>query len=340
MVRRKGIVMIKARPSVTLAVFVLAVFLYPNLSHAGSERPAVEEGLTLGVAARESSGLIYVAEKKGLFKKQGLNVTLKEYPTGLSGVNDLMAGKVDVATAAEFVFVIKSFEKSTLRIFSTVARGNDCQCIARRDAGIEKPSDLIGKRIGVVPGMQAEFFFNSFLSQNRIAPDKIKIRKITPPEIMKAIGDRSIDGVVTGLNTQDIKDLLGKNAISWSAQGFQDYYFLLISGEKFIQSRRSAVDRLLKALLEADEFVKKDRPEAQEIIKSSLKLNAAEGRALWDQNKYEVRLDQDLLVLMEAEARWAVRKGLVKGEKFPNYFKSVYLEGLKNIKPESISIIH
>jgi NitT/TauT family transport system substrate-binding protein len=267
-------------------------------------------------------------------------VTFKEYETGLSAVNDLLAEKVDVATAAEFVFVTKSFERSGLNIISTIARVNDCQCIARRDAGIEKPADLTGKRVGVVPGMQAEFFFNSFLSQNAIRPENVRERKITPPEIVKAIGEGSIDAVITGLNTQDIKDLLGKNGISWSAQGFQDYYFLLISEEKFVQTRRATVDRLLRALLEADQFVKKHRSEAQEIIKTSLKLSSSEEQALWGQNKYGVRLDQDLLILMEAEAKWAIRKGLAKGEPFPNYFKSIYLEGLKKINPESVSIIH
>lgn len=332
--------MLKRHSSIILVLLVVGGFLFPDLSHTGPQRAAIKEKITLGVAARESSGLVYVADKKGFFKKQGLDVTLKEYPTGLSAVNDLLAGKVDVATAAEFVFVTKSFERGRLRIFSTIARSNDCQCIARRNAGIEKPGDLIGKRVGVVPGMQAEFFFSSFLSQNGIAREKIKEIKISAPEIMKAIEEARVDAVITGLNTQDIKDLLGKNSISWSAQGFQDYYFLLISDEKFIQSRRPAVDRLLRALLEADQFVKKARPEAQEILKSSLKLSAAEERVLWEQNKYEVRLDQDLLILMEAEAKWAIRRGMVKRGPVPNYFISVYLEALETIKPESVSIIH
>ena len=317
----------------------LGIFLYsePVPSDPGT---SAQERITLGVAAQEFSALIYLAEKKGYFKKYGVEVALKEYETGLSAVNALIAGKVDVATAAEFVFVMKSFENSRLRIFSTIERGNSCQCIARRDAGIEKPADLIGKRIGVVPGMQSEFFFNSFLSQNGISLEKIKVIKLTPPEILKAIGDGRADAVVTGLDTEAIKSLLGKNAISWPAQGIQDYYFLLIADAKFIQARPLGVDRLLRALLEADQFAEKNRREAQEILKSSLKLTPAEERVLWDQNKYEVRLDQDLLILMEAEARWAIRKGLVKEKKIPNYFHSIYLEGLEKIKPEAVSIIH
>ncbi len=71
-----------------------------------------------------------------------------------------------------------------------------------------------------------------------------------------------------------------------------------------------------------------------------MKLTPAEEQALWHQNKYEVRLDQDLLILMEAEARWAIRKGLSRGKQVPNYLKSVYLEGLERIRPESVSVIH
>jgi NitT/TauT family transport system substrate-binding protein len=317
----------------------LGIFSYskPVSSNPGTN---AQEKITLGVAARESSGLIYLAEKKGYFKKFGMAVALKEYKTGLSAVDDLISGKLDVATAAEFVVAMKSFEETRLRIFSSIARGNDCQCIARRDAGIEKPADLIGKRIGVVPGMQAEFFFNSFLSQNGITLEKIKVVKLTPREILKAIGEGRVDAVITGLDTEDIKGLLGKNGINWSAQGIQDYYFLLIADAKFIQSRPLGVDRLLRALLEADQFARKNRREAQEILKSSLKLTPAEERVLWDQNKYEVRLDQDLLILMEAEARWAIRKGWVKDKKIPNYFHSIHLEGLEKIKPEAVSIIH
>ncbi len=222
--------------AIILILLVTGIFLDAKSGRAAPDRGDEPEKITLGVAARESSGLIYIAEQKGFYKKQGLDVIVREYDTGLFAVQDLLSGKVDVATAAEFVFVTKSFERSALRIFATVARVNDSQCIARRDRGIEKPTDLIGKRIGVVPGMQAEFFSNSFLAQNGIRREAIVEIRLQPAEIIKALGDGKIDAVITGLNTQDIRDLLGKNGVAWSAQGIQDYYFLLMADESFIRA--------------------------------------------------------------------------------------------------------
>ena len=51
-----------------------------------------------------------------------------------------------------------------------------------------------------------------------------------------------------------------------------------------------------------------------------------------------MRLDQDLLALMEAEARWAIKDKLVDSETIPDYSSFLYLEGLKKIKPEAVGV--
>ena len=49
-----------------------------------------------------------------------------------------------------------------------------------------------------------------------------------------------------------------------------------------------------------------------------------------------VRLDQDLLTLMEDEERWAIRNKLVDAKKIPDYSVFLDLEGLRKIKPEAV----
>jgi NitT/TauT family transport system substrate-binding protein len=51
-----------------------------------------------------------------------------------------------------------------------------------------------------------------------------------------------------------------------------------------------------------------------------------------------VRLDQELLTLMEDEGRWAIRNKLTNAEKIPDYSIFLYLEGLKKIKPEAVGV--
>jgi NitT/TauT family transport system substrate-binding protein len=51
-----------------------------------------------------------------------------------------------------------------------------------------------------------------------------------------------------------------------------------------------------------------------------------------------VRLDQELLTLMEDEGRWAVRNKLAEAEKIPDYSTFLYAGGLKKIKPEAVGV--
>lgn len=321
-----------------LLLATFGIFLYLDAGKDGLDQPSIER-ITLGVAARESSGLVYIADRKDYFKKHGIEVTLKEVATGLQAVEALMRNEVDIATAAEFVFVTRSPLGKDLRILSNIARANDCECIARKDRGIEEPSDLKGKRIGVVPGMQAEFFLHAFLARNGLSSKDIMQVELKPSDIMKTISEGGIDAAVTGLNTPEIKKALGSNAISWSAQGIQDYYFLLIANEEFVKTRPAAIERLLKALLDAEKLVLKNRKEAAETLETCFNLSSTEESALWNRYDYEVRLDQDLLILMEEETRWAVRKGLIPDWR-PNYFMMTHLESLEKISREAVSIIH
>jgi hypothetical protein len=52
-----------------------------------------------------------------------------------------------------------------------------------------------------------------------------------------------------------------------------------------------------------------------------------------------VRLDQDLLTLMEDEARWSIHRRNRTGG-LPNYLDIIHLESLEKIKPEAVGIIH
>ncbi len=45
---------------------------------------------------------------------------MKEYEAGVLAVNDLIADKVDVATAADFAFVLQSFKHPDVRMPATI----------------------------------------------------------------------------------------------------------------------------------------------------------------------------------------------------------------------------
>jgi ABC-type nitrate/sulfonate/bicarbonate transport system substrate-binding protein len=299
------------------------------------------EKITVGVVAIEGSSLVYIADALGMFKEHGLDVTVTDFPDGVKASDDLLKKRVDVAVVADFIFVTKSFQRNDLRIFGSIFRGDTFEVIARKDRGITKPADLRGRRIGLTKGTVLDFFMATFLSLHGIASGGAKLVDLRPSEITDAISSGSVDAVIAWEPyAKKIRDGLGANAVIWPGQSGQRYQFVLMAKEEFIKERPLAVERLLKALLEAERYCSEHTADAQNFIASRRGYDLALLQSVWKKCDFRVSLDQDLVILMEDEAKWAMRRRLTEKKEIPNYLYFIHWESLEKIKPEAVRIIH
>lgn len=300
------------------------------------------EKIKLGVATLESSSLVYIAENQGFFKKHGLDVSIKDYEAGVLAVDALFAGEVEVVTASEFVLVNQIFQKrDDLRVLASIGKTNNMEIVASKAKGIEEPTDLKRRKIGTVHESILDFFLGTFLNSHGISIMDVQVMNVKPSETEEAISKGIVDAAVTFTPySYGIKARLKTNIVSWPAQGGQDYYLLLLVREPFIKTRLLVIERLIKALIDSEEFMEKHEAEAQKIIAERLKIDQPILSSVWQKSRFNVRLDQDVLSLMENEARWLIKNKLTDKTDLPNYFDFIYLDGLEKVKPEAITIIH
>lgn len=323
-----------------IAISALALAFFPWSKGAEKKYDGPVEKITFGVASIDPSSLFYIAHGRGLFKDQGLDVKVIEYSAGLLAADDLLQNKLDVVTAAEFVVVSKHGLHPNVRILASISRPDTHEVIARRDRGITEPAHLKGKRIAVTRHSSGDFFLGAFLTHHGIPAESVTFVDLPPPGILDALSSGTADAAMTWEPTVGkAKERLGPNAVHWPGQSGRGYYFVLMTRDDFIKKRPRATERLLKALIEAENYVSANTPEAQNLMAKRLGYNLALLQSLWSKCDFRVRLDQDLLTLMEDEARWAIRRKGLKRE-IPNYLEVIHWEGLKKIKPEAVSIIH
>lgn len=299
------------------------------------------EPLRLGVYQGIHSALIYVADMQGFFRKQGVDVAMNEYETGPLAVNNLVADKVDVATAAEFAFVLQSFRYPDLRMPATICRAADFELVVRKDRGIARPQDLARKRIALLRGGQAEFFLYNYLIFNRIPAESVQIVDRRPSQMIGAIADGKVDAAITSPPyTTEMVRQLGARAARWPAQSGQDYYQVLFAKESFLKKQPRTIELFLAALSDAEGFISKYPERAQAILHQRLKLDSESFLPTWPLYQFQLQLTQDSLVLMEREAKWATRNKLVEKKEMPNYLDFFYFNGLDKVKPEAVSVVH
>ncbi|HEY3275548.1 MAG TPA: NrtA/SsuA/CpmA family ABC transporter substrate-binding protein [Syntrophorhabdaceae bacterium] len=308
---------------------------------SGCAPPAGRDEIKLAAISANVMGLFFVADGRRLFEKNGLSPALKVYQSGPLGLKHLEEGTADVATAADFAFVAHSFKASNLRVIGAIGKGGGMQIIARRGRGIAKPADLQGKTVAVPKGTVAQFFLGAYLQRNGIPYQKVRAVYLPPAEVVEAMRKGTATAAcVWSPYIEEIRDILGKEAVFLQSHGRTDYYALLVTRDDVIRERPAVLEKLLKAMSDAEAFTKAHPEEAMGIIAKATGLTMDQVRRGWSENKYEVRMDQGLLALMEAEAHWMIRNNLTSKRKMPNFLDLIDVRAMKAVKPEAIGIIH
>lgn len=324
--------------SLMLVIMVLAIGSGCTRQAEKDEGPV--EAINLGAYAGDTASLIWVAQDQGYFSANGLDVTIKEYEAGKLAADVLLAGEVDIATAAEFVLVSNSFVHEDLRVLGAIATARVVELVARIDRGIQQPSDLSGKSIGVTRKSAGEFFLGRFLLSHGLALTDVEIADLSPSDIVEAISNAEIDAALTwDPNIYEIKNRLGENAISWPGQSGQDFYFILIGREEWVETHSSAVERFLTALVQAEEFVETNNEAAQQLIAELFDLETAYVQYVWPKHHFVLSLPQALIMAMEDEARWRIENNLTDKTAVPNYLDFIYWDALEAVKPEAVTVI-
>lgn len=148
------------------------------LAAPASAQRAEKPNVTLGVGGKP---LLYylpltIAERKGFFKDEGLDVTINDFGGGAKSLQALIGGSVD-AVAGAYEHTIRMQAKGQ-DIVATIELGRfpGIVLVKRRDVADKYRSiaDLKGATIGVTaPGSSTNFFVNYLLAKNGLSPDDV-----------------------------------------------------------------------------------------------------------------------------------------------------------------------
>ena len=298
------------------------------------------DNLVITTGSPEFSALTLVANKKGFFTKYGLNVTIRDYPSGIYAVDELMAGNSDLAYAAEFVGVSLIGKYPDLRIIGSTAKCNVISIIARNDRGIVSPRDLRGKSVAVPKNTQAEFFLGRYLTLNGMNQTDVTIHYLAPADLVTSVVSGQSDAaIIWEPNVYTIEQQLGKNSTTFPAQSGQSFYWLTYTRPDVIRNRPDMLIRYFHALDETERYIYQNEDEAKAIIKNRVSLPEDYVDSLWKKNQYILSLDQSLIIAMEDESRWMISNNLTDKKVVPNYLDYISSKSLRTVSPVSVNII-
>ena len=325
--------------TVVLMVLVITISLFVYLDLQKPYTGKVES-ITVGTVPTEAASLILIANDQQYFAANGLNVTFKNYLSGLNAVEGMLAGESDIAGAAEFVFVQEIMQNASIYNIGNIDQYLSLYIVGRTDKSISNASDLIGKKIGVALGTSHQFFLGRFLELNGIKASQVALLNVAFNEQSDALANGTIDAVITFQPfLSQIESRLGNTTVVWSAQAGQPGYVVALCTKSLATAHPEIIERYLKALVQAEDFIVNHPDQAMAIVAKKLNYTSAYMESVWKDYRFSVTLDQSFVLLAQDEARWLITNNLTAANSAPNILNYVYETGLLAVKPQAVNII-
>lgn len=297
--------------------------------------------ITVAVANSPLSTPIYVAEKQGYFRDEGLDVVLAECPTGGVCLKQLLESKVQLATASDLPIMFRSFETVPFKVLATFATSSqDVKLVARKSSGVKSSADLKGKQVALVRGSAGQYVLDLTVLAAGLDPRTIVGVDLDLKHLSQAAVNPQIDAFALfqpGAN-QLIK-LLGADAVVVPIPYLYTLTFNLIA----LRDRSGVLEdeqvKVLRALDRAVNFIKAEPAASMGILREHLKMDASDIATLWPDYRFALTLNQSLIATLESTARWAIQEQLVKALAPPNYLDFIDVRLLKRVRPSAVTVV-
>jgi NitT/TauT family transport system substrate-binding protein len=289
--------------------------------------------------------LVEVAAAQGLFAREGLAVTIDIRETGPLALAALRDGKADLATCAEVVAVFATFQGHPVDVLASIGSATRSTVLVARQPGIARPSDLAGKRVGLPRGTIAEFFLDTFLVRFGVDRGSVQVVDVRPDEAPDALARGDVDAVAIWEPYPTVMGKrLGETVRLFHAADIHFETHDLVSRPGFARQKPVVVEKFLRALVAAEALLR-TRPELarssvqEHLMRQAPEIGVPEVEAMMALLDFRVRLDHGLLLLMEEEARWAIRSGLVPPQDVPNFLPTLYADPLRAVNPGAVQLM-
>lgn len=287
-----------------------------------------------------------VAVEQGMFQCHGLEIETTRRASGKQNLQALRNGEADIALMATTPLVLDLLKRpprgaaSDPLIIATLVYSSRLNHVVTLDSNdITTPSDLAGRRIGLMKGTNAEFLWWLFSALHRIDTGTGSVIDMPVAQLPEALVTRDIDAAVIWEPwTSRLKDRLGSELILLPGSDIYIEHWVLVTTRGLLQQHPDDIRDILATYRDAIAFIEASPDQAFDLYSEHAGLEAKGALRGQDLPLFGLSLDWSLLTALMETVHWAHESADVKLGRPPNPLSWIEPGPLREIMPFAVGL--
>lgn len=243
-----------------------------------TKKPTEVKQLKVGYASGSGSLFSFIAEEKGLFKKEGLEVELVPFSNSSDALNAINAGKIDIGTsfgtAGPMTFITKGTD---FTLFGGQLSGGHPIVTTKENANkLKTIQDYKGKKVASPRIYTPDVVWRSamFNANIDIKKDLQLIEMKKPSEVIEAVKAGKADVGIATISVYTQAKEAGLEIVGWSNDLWPEHVCCrLVANTSFVNENNDAVKAYLRALVQAQKIFEEDPNYGVQVNVKYLKID-------------------------------------------------------------------
>ena len=252
--------------------FLWPVLFLPTSSDA-------QDKLRVGLSSiSATSGSIWVAEEKGLFKKHGIDAEVIIIGGGASRVvSSLIAGEIQFSVGGGDAVIRAALRGADTVLAASPLKTGLQRLMVRPD--IKTPAELKGKKVGITRfGSASHWVLQLFLRKWGMRSEDIQMVQLgSSPAMFASLEKGGIDGAVFTIPTFFVAEDRGYRILADPVD--LDIYYLqnsVDSTKALLRQKHDQTVRFVKGICEGLAYFKKNKQESLAVLQKKLRIQSAQ----------------------------------------------------------------
>jgi len=238
-----------------------------------------QDKLRVGLSSiSATSGSIWVAEEKGLFKKHGIDAEVIIIGGGASRVvSSLIAGEIQFSVGGGDAVIRAALRGADTVLAASPLKTGLQRLMVRPD--IKTPAELKGKKVGITRfGSASHWVLQLFLRKWGMRSEDIQMVQLgSSPAMFASLEKGGIDGAVFTIPTFFVAEDRGYRILADPVD--LDIYYLqnsVDSTKALLRQKHDQTVRFVKGICEGLAYFKKNKQESLAVLQKKLRIQSAQ----------------------------------------------------------------